>query len=94
MHINPSMSGPVFLRRKKNSLVPGAVAFAGAELVVLGKTVVGVEEVWEVVFEVKCVIEVCVFMEDSTAGSSGTPSKVVTTVLLCYPSSYGMAVRM
>lgn len=46
------MSGPVLLRRKKNGQAPGAIAFAGAELVVLGKTVVGVEEVWEVVFEV------------------------------------------
>lgn len=55
------MSGPVFLRRKNNGLVPGAIAFAGAELVVLGKTVVGVEEVWEVVVEVnrvnKCYME-------------------------------------
>lgn len=46
------MSGPVHFRRKKNGLAPGAIAFAGTELVVLGKTVVGIEEVWEVVFEV------------------------------------------
>ncbi|CAM9179719.1 unnamed protein product, partial [Ectocarpus fasciculatus] len=51
MHINPSMSGPVILRRREKGVVPGAVAFAGAEFVVVGKTVVGVEEVWEVVSE-------------------------------------------
>ncbi|CAN0106358.1 unnamed protein product, partial [Ectocarpus sp. 12 AP-2014] len=51
MHINPSMAGPVILRRREKGVVPGAVAFAGAEFVVVGKTVVGVEEVWEVVSE-------------------------------------------
>ncbi|CAB1113462.1 unnamed protein product [Ectocarpus sp. CCAP 1310/34] len=51
MHINPSMAGPVILRRREKGAVPGAVAFAGAEFVVVGKTVVGVEEVWEVVSE-------------------------------------------
>lgn len=63
MHINPSMSEPVLLRRNKDGLAPGAIAFAGAEFVVLGKTVVGVEEVWEVVFEVICVNE-CLFIEN------------------------------
>lgn len=53
MHINPTMSGPVYLRRSKDSAAPWGVGFAGAEFVVLGKTVVGVEEVWEVVGEVR-----------------------------------------
>lgn len=52
MHINPSMSGPVTFRRRKDGPAPGAIAFAGAEFVVVGKVVVGVEELWEVVAEV------------------------------------------
>ncbi|CAM9482483.1 unnamed protein product [Scytosiphon promiscuus] len=51
MHINPLMSGPVALKRAKNGLAPGAIAFAGAEFVVVGKVLVGVEEVWEVIAE-------------------------------------------
>lgn len=57
MHINPTMSGPVYLRKNKDSVAPWGVGFAGAEFVVLSKTVVGVEEVWEVVSEVRaCVV--------------------------------------
>lgn len=53
MHINPAMSGPVTLRRTRYGLAPGAIAFAGAEFVVVGKSVIGVEEIWEVVAEVR-----------------------------------------
>ncbi len=53
MHINPSMSGPVYLRRKTKAMSPRAVAFAGAEFVVVGKSVVGVQEVWDVISEVR-----------------------------------------
>lgn len=38
-------------------MAPWGVGFAGAEFVVLGKTVVGVEEVWEVVSEVRACVE-------------------------------------
>lgn len=55
MHINPAMSGPVYLRREKDCVAPWGVGFAGAEFVVLSKTVVGVEEMWEVVSEVQYV---------------------------------------
>lgn len=56
MHINPTMSGPVYLRRKKGCATPWGVGFAGAEFIVLSKTLVGVEEVWEVVSEVRACV--------------------------------------
>lgn len=57
MHINPTMSGPVYLQKKKDSATTWGVGFAGAEFVVLGKTVVGVEEMWEVVSEVRACVD-------------------------------------
>ncbi|CAM9326431.1 unnamed protein product, partial [Hapterophycus canaliculatus] len=72
MHINPSMSGPVIFRRAKDGPAPGAIAFAGAEFVVVGKSLVGVEEIWEVIAEVRSRLAVHFpnpEMEEYTPGS-------------------------
>lgn len=71
MHVNPTMRGPVYLRKAKDSVMPWGVGFAGAEFVVLGKTLVGVEEVWEVVSEVRAWV-----LFDRRLPSSETPVKL------------------
>lgn len=47
------MSGPVRFATSKSGVVPHWVAFAGAEFVVLGETVVGRENYWMVLVEVR-----------------------------------------
>eukprot|EP00752_Nemacystus_decipiens_P004042 g3701.t1 len=74
MHINPTMSGPIFMRKSKDSAAPWGVAFAGAEFVVVGKTTVGVEEVWEVVSElISVALKHNMEDESTTPGLEGLP---------------------
>lgn len=47
------MSGPVRFHKAKNGVIPYCVAFAGAEFVVVGRTIIRDEEHWEVVVEVR-----------------------------------------